>query len=319
MRKAAEEARKEAHEAASRRRSEAQVRRRRGRNPNQVWSGRLGRRSFETVTVRARGAAMEARRRARPIVAPVIAPFAATLARIAPYVSAGLLALVRIPAAGIALVLDGALALGRWIRAAAGSGGSALAGFLARVVTPVSVVAVVAAAAAIGLAVSQFFDYRGLAIDSTQYGAELGGVVSAPMTELETAGSAHLFVLAPLAAAALVLIVLTALGRWRLGRAVALVGVAGIAVSLLIDLPQGLEEGRVGVSYLGTEPQLLEGFWAQIACSAVLVFCGLLLGLYAKKAASEGGEPARRRRPGRRRISSRARGDAGTPELGASA
>ena len=265
MRKAAEEARKEAHEVADRERDEAQVRRRRGRKPREIWAGRLGRPSYEVVTVRVRGAALELRRRAKPIVAPVVAPFAATLGASPPMYRQ---ACWRWSGSPPGSSRSSSTAPSAW---AAGSGrrvgavAGAIGAFLARVVTPVNAVAVVAAAAAIGLAVSQFFDYRGLAIDSTQYGGELGGVVSAPITELETAGSAHLFALVPLAVAALVLIALTALGRWRLGRAVALLGVVGIAVTLLIDLPQGLEEGRTGISYLGTEPQLLEGFWAQIS------------------------------------------------------
>jgi hypothetical protein len=94
-------------------------------------------------------------------------------------------------------------------------------------------------------------------------------------------------------------------------------GLIGIAISLLVDLPQGLDEGRVGISYLGTEPHLIEGFWAQVASSGVLVLCGLLLGLYAKQAARAGGEPAKRRRLRGRRMSSPASGQTASAGLGA--
>jgi hypothetical protein len=102
----------------------------------------------------------------------------------------------------------------------------------------------------------------------------------------------------PLGVLALLLIWATARGRWRLGRAVSLVGVAAIAVALLVDMPQALDRGGAGVAYVGTDARLLEGFWAQIAAAAVLVGCGPMLGFYARRAA---GEPRRGRARSRRR------------------
>ena len=51
-------------------------------------------------------------------------------------------------------------------------------------------------------------------------------------------------------------------------------------------MPAGLDAGDSGVSYLGTEARLIEGFWAQMAASATLLLAGPLLGLYAKRAAA---------------------------------
>jgi hypothetical protein len=97
--------------------------------------------------------------------------------------------------------------------------------------------------------------------------------------------------------------VLTALGRWRLGRGVALVGVAGVAISVIVDAPQGLDAGRAGVSYIGTNAHLIEGFWAQVAASGTLVVTGLLLGHYAKQAAGAPSRAPRRGRVGSRGVS----------------
>jgi hypothetical protein len=77
---------------------------------------------------------------------------------------------------------------------------------------------------------------------------------------------------------------LTLTGRWRLGRGIALLGVVGIAVSLIVDLPKGLDEGIPGIAYSGASAEVLEGFWAQLASSATLVVLGLLLGAYVRDA-----------------------------------
>ncbi len=125
-------------------------------------------------------------------------------------------------------------------------------------------------------------------------------------------GSAHLYVLLPLAGLALALVWLTARGRWRLGRAVAAVGLAGLVVTLAIDLPQGLDTGRAGSDYLGTEARLIEGFWSQLAASAALLAFGPLLGAYARRA-GDGFEPAPRSPAGRRRRLARRRASARPP------
>jgi hypothetical protein len=62
-------------------------------------------------------------------------------------------------------------------------------------------------------------------------------------------------------------------------------------VALAIDLPRGLDAGRPGLAFSGSEAELLQGFWAEVAYSAVLVLCGGLLAHY-----SRGVAPARRGR-----------------------
>ena len=81
-----------------------------------------------------------------------------------------------------------------------------------RTVTPVRTLAFVCAGASVALAASQFVDYRGVAVGAPAYEGEIGTVAPAPLTGLETAGSAHAYALVPLAAIALLLAVATARG-----------------------------------------------------------------------------------------------------------
>jgi hypothetical protein len=150
-----------------------------------------------------------------------------------------------------------------------------------RIVTPPRAVAVVVLAAATTLGVSQFVDYRGVGIGASLYeGVE--AVAPPPQTDREPAGSAHSYVLLPVAALAVLAVGFALRGRWRLGRAISLLGLAGVAVSLLVDVPQGLDEGIAARDFEGTEASLLEGFWVQLASSGVLVVAGLLLGRYVR-------------------------------------
>ena len=265
------------------------------------------------MTVRLKGFALETRRRLRPVgraLAPVAAWVGTLLAWLrtllghaAPVIARGLYLLVGIPVAGVAILLELIETAAAWARRHVARIGSLVAGWLVRTVTPVRATAVVAAAAAAALLASQFVDYRGVAVGEGQYAGEVGAVAPVPLADRETAGSAHFYALGVLALPALLLVWATARGRWRLGRAVGLIGAIGIAVALLIDAPNGLDAGRAGISYFGTEARLIEGFWAQLSASAVLLLCGPLLGLYVKQAVGE--ERYQRRRARRRGSGSR--------------
>jgi hypothetical protein len=247
------------------------------------------------VGVRLRGAGLESRRRLRPVFAPV----ASLLAWIGPKVSRALLFAIQLVAALIALVLEVSLLLIRWVGERLFDAAILAAEMIRRHVKPRSTVAFVGIAAAIGLAVSQFFDYHGVVVDAPGYAGKLGDEVPAPITATETAGSAHLWVLLPVAAAAVALILAAYGGRPRLAAAVSACGVLGLAVALAIDLPPGLDAGRAGLAFNGTEAELLQGFWAEVACSAVLVLCGGLLAHYSRDATAAR-RRARRARGGRR-------------------
>jgi hypothetical protein len=164
--------------------------------------------------------------------------------------------------------------------------------------SPGSMVAAVAAIAAICLGLSQFLDYRAVAIGTPEYEAGYDLVAPAPQTERATAGSAHLYLLLGAAVLALVLIRLSLAGRPEMGWWVAAVGIAGVVVSLAIDLPKGLDAGTAGVAYLGTDSELIEGFWVQLVSSATLVATGVMLARYMgaeRSAGSRRGSGARRR------------------------
>jgi hypothetical protein len=244
----------------------------------------------ENLGVRVRGAAVETGRRLRPLAAPVAALFA----WIGRPVARALLFVIQLVAALIAVVLEvGQLAV-RWVGAVLLSAALIVVEATRRHVNPRSTVAFVGVCAAVGLGVSQFFDYHGVVVDAPGYAGRLGAEVPAPITDRETAGSAHLWILLPVAALAAILVVAAYRGRRRLAAGVAVCGLVGLAVALAIDLPQGLEVGRAGLAFTGTEATLLQGFWAEVASSAVLILCGGLLAHYSRGVSRE-----RRRRRGR--------------------
>ncbi len=253
--------------------------------------------------IRLRGAALETRRRLRPVIAPVAA-FFAWIGRPA---ARGLMFAFQLVAALIAVVLEIGLVVLRSV-------GHALAGTALILteatrwhVTPRSTAAFVGVAAALALAVSQFFDYHGVAVDAPDYAGSIGTIAPVPITDRHTAGSAHLWVLLPIAGIGAGLMIAAYRGRPRLAGLAALCGLIGLAVAIAIDLPQGLEVGRAGLAFNGTEARLLEGFWAEVASSAVLIMCGGLLAHYSRAMSRE---RRARRRPGgaRRRASHREAG-----------
>jgi hypothetical protein len=257
--------------------------------------------------LRARGAGLEARRRLRPLgraFGPLGTMLRRWMGRIAPYVSRALMLLVSVPAALIAVLLAFTQAVLVWIDARTAPATRAAGRFLSIHVRPAGTVAFVAAAAAVALGVSQFFDYSGVEVSASLYAGEVGTTAPVPLTALERGGDAHLWLLLPVAVVALVLIVQTYRGNWRLGRIVGALGLFAVLVSLAIDLPQGLDGGQAGVSFSDTRAVLIEGFWAQLSAAVALVFCGPLLGAYVRRAlpAGRAGErPWSRGRPFRRR------------------
>lgn len=168
------------------------------------------------------------------------------------------------------------------------------------------VLVVVTGAAAGCLVYSQFVAYRGVEVGQPDY-SQVSTIAPPPQTSRIDAGAAHAYVLVPLAVIAFAIAVAALLSqRWRLGRLVSVIGLVGIAISLAIDLPKGLDAGTAGLAFAGAKATLTEGFYAQLAASAVLVLCGLLLGADPRGSATGvkrrklGRGPAR---PGRRAAS----------------
>jgi hypothetical protein len=193
----------------------------------------------------------------------------------------------------------------RWVCALLARAATALS----RAVTPARAAAFVLFAAGVCLVVSQFIDYRGVEIGQPGY-AGLPQVAKAPTVEVRTAGEAHAYLLVPIGVAAAVLGLL-ALARERrnLGLVVAGLGLAAIAVVLLVDLPAGLDEGSQSSRFAGATAVLEDGFFAELAAAGGMVLAGLLY--YARPcririSLSGRAARARRRRP-RRQASSRAK------------
>jgi hypothetical protein len=142
----------------------------------------------------------------------------------------------------------------------------------------VQVLAALTVVAAVLLAVSQFVDYKCVRAGYSAYQG-VTNVVAAPIIEgtRKTAGSSHLYVLLGVAALALWALASTLGGRAERGRLVVVAGALGVAVSLIIDLPKGLEAGSAAVDHADAHASLLAGFYVQVAASALLILCGALL------------------------------------------
>jgi len=163
-----------------------------------------------------------------------------------------------------------------------------------RHVTPARAVVAVALAALAALAASQWLDYRTISVGNSAYSGEVGAVAPAPEIDTPTAGSAHAWVMLPLAAAGIAALAFAVARRPGAARLLAIVGVAAIAISLIVDAPKGLDEGTSAVAYEGAEASLLEGFWLQIVTGGILIACGLMLPRYLRPARAPAARPAPR-------------------------
>ena len=171
---------------------------------------------------------------------------------------------------------------------------------LERGVTPSGTAAVVTAGAALLLAVSQFIDYRGVEIGAPGY-QDVQAVAPAPQTDRQTMGSVHGYAMLPVAAVSLLMLPFVLGGRWRLGRVISLLGALAIAVTVLFDARRGLDEGEAALAYQGAHAVLIEGFWLQLSSAAVLLVGGLLVARYVRLARRVEHRRAPDRRASRRR------------------
>jgi hypothetical protein len=306
MARKADLVRSEAREAARRKRPErraARLKRWRAElHELRIWIKGVGlklrrRTRLGWAAARRRGgpAAAAVRKRLGPVLSPLAGAaralwrgVSAVLRPVAPLAAAGLFAVVR----AIGALLSAILAVASRVRALVVGVASAVKRWVDAHVTAARAAAALALAAAVAVAASQFIDYRGIAIGADQYQGDAGEVAPVPQLNREPAGDAHAYLMLPLALAAAVLTWLALRGRRRLALGVSLIGLAGIVVSLAVDLPQALDTGRIGEAYEGTEARLLTGFWMQLIGSAVLVGAGLALARFA------GGAGARTERSG---------------------
>lgn len=228
---------------------------------------------------RARDSALEAGSKAtaaaRRRSAPVREPACRGVALAAPYVAAG----PALAAEGI-----GALTGACWEAI------ERLAGFVSRRIVPVAgrtlgwaerafdprrAALALALVGGIGLAGSQFLDFRGVSIGGALYGGQVALDAPPPLTAQELTGEANYWVPVALGIAVVACSV-AAIGRSRprLGLVVAALGGIGLVIALVIDLPRGLDESAAR-PYGAAQVLLLEGFWIQACASVLAILAGL--------------------------------------------
>jgi hypothetical protein len=196
-------------------------------------------------------------------------------------------------------------------RVGAATAGAATAA--SRILPPRRAICLVILACAAGLIASQFISYRSVEIGRAAYAGL--PAASPPTVGAETPTDSHSFLLIPIA--------LLAAGaasaalrneRRGLGRVIAVLGLLVIAVTLLIDLPAGLDAGAQSARFSGATAVLEDGFYAQLAAGAGLVLGGLLY--YARPCRIRinlSGRAASARRRRRRHRGSSPRRDARRP------
>jgi hypothetical protein len=134
------------------------------------------------------------------------------------------------------------------------------------------------------LAASQWQDYHSVTVGTDAYSGAVGDVAPAPVVESDIAGHAHAWLMLPLAGFALIALAIALTGRRKAAALLIPIGLAVIAIALIVDVPKGLDEGAASVAYEGAKASLLQGFWMQLAAAAVLICCGLLLPRYLRPA-----------------------------------
>ncbi|MFM9043014.1 MAG: hypothetical protein ACKOPI_02535 [bacterium] len=230
-------------------------------------------------------------------IRPLTRPLRAILARIAPLVAR----LVLLVAAVIGWVLSSIASTIEWTRdavierliPAAGRG----AGLASAAIDPVRTGAFSCLVAAGLLIGSQFLDYRGVAVGAPLYQGQIAVDAPAPVTATAVTGSAHFWLLIPVAIGAGILAVGILRGGGRnLAIAIAALGLITVAVALVVDLPKALDPVNA-LPYSDATTRLLGGFWAQLSAGIALVVSGAVL-----FRGSQGGPSRRRVKPAPRAV-----------------
>lgn len=230
-------------------------------------------------------------------IRPLTRPLRAILARIAPSVAR----LVLLVAAVIGWVLSSIASTIEWTRGAvserlipAAGRGTGLASAAIDPVRTGAFSCLIAAGLLIG---SQFLDYRGVAVGAPLYQGQIAVDAPAPVTATAVTGSAHLWLLIPVAIGAGILAVGILRGGGRnLAIAIAALGLITVAVALVVDLPKALDPVNA-LPYSDATTRLLGGFWAQLSAGIALVVSGVVL-----FRGNQGGESRRTVKPAARAV-----------------
>jgi len=149
--------------------------------------------------------------------------------------------------------------------------------FAERHVTPARALTVVALVAVGALVAAQWRDYSAVSVGTDAYAGDVGSVAPAPEVSSAPTHDAHGWVMLVFAALAVAAVVGAVFKRRRLAVWLVPIGLAVLAVGLLVDAPKGLDEGDAAVAYQSANATLLSGFWIQLAAAVVLIACGLML------------------------------------------
>ena len=174
-----------------------------------------------------------------------------------------------------------------------------------RLLTPARALAIVVAGAAVLLALSQYADYRTVAIGNDAYSG-VQSLAPAPETGRLPTGDAHSYVFVPVAIACLLLLAVATIGRrWRACRLITLAGIAAVLVALIVDRPAGLDPGDAAIDFQGVHASLIGGFYAQIAAGILLIGSSTLLARELRLAAATAGARSREGGPAAKRARQR--------------
>lgn len=95
-------------------------------------------------------------------------------------------------------------------------------------------------------------------------------------------GSNHGYALLIIAVAAAVMAFGAFRGSRPAGVALAILGIAALAIVLLVDLPEVDEEGLYGRDYERAEAQAESGFYVETAGAILLLFTGVLTAVFSR-------------------------------------
>ena len=225
----------------------------------------------------ARDAADRVARKLAAILSPATKPIRALLGAIAPFIAwvpVGLAALLAFVLSAIASTIE---RLQRAWRERLIPALSSAAAFLSQRLTPTLIAAGCAVVSSGLLIGSQFLDYRGVAVGAPLYEGEIAVDAPAPITATAIAGSAHFWVMVPIAlVAALAALAAARRGNRTLALAVSALGTAAVVITLAVDLPKGLDP-VYALPYSDAVTRLLGGFWAELFSGLALLVSGVML------------------------------------------
>ena len=155
-----------------------------------------------------------------------------------------------------------------------------------RVATPHRALILVGAVAAVVLGISQYKGLGSIEIGQAGYSG-IEDLARAPAIDKTTPAGVHTRILVPIAALALLAVVVIGLAEVRkfsrrlagfrrfASMVLVAIGLLTLVVALLIDLPDATDTTEAALAYSGVQARILGGFWLELAAGAALTVAGL--------------------------------------------